>query len=71
MNAEQRTQVTAVVQEIGIARGKLEELRDEIQNDFEELSEKAQDGPRGEAMQEDIAKLEETVAGLEQAEDVL
>lgn len=58
-----------IADQISLAKNQAEELRDDLQSKFDELSEKAQGEAKGEALSEKIAALEEALGHLESAED--
>jgi len=69
VNAEQKKTVKQALDEIASAKAGLEQVRDELQEDFDDLSEKAQEGDRGQKMQEEIEQIEEVISNLETAEE--
>jgi len=69
MNAEQKKVVKQALDEVASAKAGLEQVRDELQEAFDDLSEKAQEGERGSKMQEEIEQLEQAINGLEETEE--
>jgi len=68
VNAEQKKTVTQALDEVASAKAGLEQVRDNLQETYDDLSEKAQEGDRGQKIQEEIEQLEECLEFLEQAE---
>jgi hypothetical protein len=64
-------EITDAVVTIEKLIGSLEERRDALQTRYNDMSEAAQEGSRGEALSEKIAQLEDALTSLENAKDVL
>lgn len=62
------TAIEAVNTKVEEAREMLEELRDTIQAEFDEKSEKWQEGEKGEAWKELLESLDEQIGVLQDAE---
>lgn len=65
--AEERPIVRAIAL-IGEGRSMLESLREKMQNEFDEKSEKWQEGDKGQEMQTEIELLEDVTGRLEDIE---
>jgi len=75
MTKEQKTLLAKMVEAIdeldtglGVVHGDLDGLRDELQEDFEELSEKQQEGDKGEKLKDQIGPLEVILDQLQECE---
>lgn len=71
MTSEQRTRLQQAAVFLSQATEIIQAVKDQIEEAYEELSESAQEGTRGEAMQEDIANLDDALTGIESAESSL
>jgi uncharacterized protein YoxC len=71
MNAARRKKIDAVFSKLEELGAALEEIRDEEQDFYDNLSEKAQEGEKGEKSQCAIDALDEAIDYLENARDSL
>lgn len=71
MNATDRKTLRSAANLIRDAINTITEIRERAQGRFDELSENAQNGPTGEALQDDINALEDAEANAENAADQL
>lgn len=62
-------QINALIDKITAITEKLTEIKDELQEKFDNMSEKRQEGERGQAIENQINKLDELINGLEYAEE--
>jgi hypothetical protein len=67
MNKDRRKELTAIGAAILEAKDHLEAVRDAEQEAFDNLPESLQQGERGQAMEEAIGNLENTISSLEDA----
>ena len=65
MNKERRKELEAIDTLIAAAKERLEMVRDAEQEAFDNLPESLQQGERGQAMEEAIGNLENTISNLE------
>lgn len=71
MNNDQRKVLLKADALLAEARELIQEVLDEEQTTYDGLSEKAQDGPKGEAMHERITSMQSAIEQIEQAESEL
>lgn len=64
MNKAHKSLLADAALAIETAKGTIESVLEDETNAFEELSERSQEGPKGEAMQENIAELENVIDQL-------
>lgn len=69
MNKQRRTRIQEVVDQIGILRQKLEELRDEEQDYMDNIPENLQQSDRHYAAEEAVSNLESAIDSLSEAID--
>lgn len=65
MNKERKAELKRAAELINDARVIVETIADEVQAEFDELSERAQEGERGQQMETDASTLNDAVGYLE------
>lgn len=68
MNKERRKELEAIAALLSDAKGRLEAVRDEEQEAFDNMPEGLQQGERGQAMEEAVSTLEDAASALEDIE---
>lgn len=71
MNATRKATLIGAIKDIRAGIADTENVRDELQEQYDEMSEKAQEGERGQAVYEEIQALEEAIGGATEAADNL
>ena len=71
MNAERRKKLEKLNEEVRDILGRVEELKDEEQEYYDNMPESFQGGEKGENAEAAISSMEEAISGLETATDEL
>jgi hypothetical protein len=61
--------INTLIDQIAAITEELTEIRDALQEKFDNASERYQEGEKGQAMEEQIGKLDDLILDLESAED--
>jgi len=69
MNKTTARKVNALIDELEIINGQLREILDELQDKFDALSERQQEGKNGQTLAEEIPLLEDLCDALDFAND--
>ena len=71
MNAGQKKELVAVAVVLDHAKTEIERIRDDSQEKYDDMSERVQEGEKGEELSGEIEALEEVMNSIEEAEDKL
>ena len=71
MNAGQKKELVAVAFVLDHAKTEIERIRDDSQEKYDDMSERVQEGEKGEELSGEIEALEEVMNSIEEAEDKL
>jgi len=69
MNKTMKKKVNKLIDKISILTAELTEIRDNLQETYDNMSEKKQESEAGETLQEEIGKLDDLITNLEYADD--
>jgi hypothetical protein len=65
MNPKRRKQLSILAKRVADIVSDLESLRDDEQADFDDLSERQQDGERGQAIRDNLSDIEDALDNLD------
>lgn len=71
MNATRKATLIGAIKTLRVSLADAEGVRDELQEAYDEMSEKAQEGERGQALYEEIQALEQACDAISEGTDNL